>query len=167
MGMGRAALLGAVAGAAGTAAMDALWYWRYRRGGGTQGVVGWETADGTTSYKDASAPARTAQLAAKKLGGVDLPDSSARAATNLVHWSTGAAWGGAYGVVRELLPEAYRPVWAVGFGPVVWTQSYAVLGVLGIYEPIWTYSAKVLWQDLSAHLAYGLTTAATYELLDR
>jgi hypothetical protein len=42
----RDAAIGAAAGALGTAAMDALWYARYRRGGGHGDFVGWETSAG-------------------------------------------------------------------------------------------------------------------------
>ena len=31
-----------------------------------------------------------------------------------------------------------------------------------LYEPIWKYDVKTLANDLSAHLVYGLTTAAAY-----
>lgn len=154
---------GVAAGAAGTLAMDALWYVRYRRGGGTQGVVAWETAAGTEGYAQASAPARTAQLAARRLAHVELGDATARAATNVMHWATGSGWGGVYGAGRAVLPTRWQLSWALGFGPLVFASSYAMLGAVGIYQPIWTYSRSVLWQDFSAHLAYGLTTAATYE----
>lgn len=43
---------GALAGAVGTAAMDALWFARYRRGGGQQGPLAWETAEGVDSWDD-------------------------------------------------------------------------------------------------------------------
>jgi hypothetical protein len=33
-----------------------------------------------------------------------------------------------------------------------------------LYEPIWKYDAKTLANDLSAHLVYGLVTAAAWEL---
>jgi hypothetical protein len=36
-----------------------------------------------------------------------------------------------------------------------------------LYKPIWEYDAETLAKDLSAHLAYGLATAATFGLLER
>jgi hypothetical protein len=36
-----AVALGAVAGAVGTAAMDLVWFYRYRKGGGQQGLLAW------------------------------------------------------------------------------------------------------------------------------
>jgi len=41
-----AVVLGAAAGAVGTAAMDLVWFSRYRRGGGDQRLLAWETAEG-------------------------------------------------------------------------------------------------------------------------
>jgi hypothetical protein len=39
--------------------------------------------------------------------------------------------------------------------------AYALLPMLGVYKPIWEYDARTIWQDLSAHLVYGVTTATT------
>jgi hypothetical protein len=38
------------------------------------------------------------------------------------------------------------------------------LGALArrLYKPIWEYDLPTLWKDLSAHLVYGLGTAATF-----
>lgn len=167
MGVMRAAIAGSLAGAVGTLAMDLLWYRRFRSGGGEQAFVDWETAAGTTDYEHASAPAKTAQLASQKLLHKDLPDSTARAATNGMHWAMGTGWGKAYGLAAHVLPDTWRPVQAVAFGPTVFAFSYLALGAAGIYQPIWTYSRGVLWQDFSAHLTYGLTTAAVYQVLEQ
>ncbi len=53
-----AVVKGAIAGAAGTLAMDLLWYTRYRRGGGETGFIDWELSSSTTSYEKAAAPAQ-------------------------------------------------------------------------------------------------------------
>lgn len=165
MSVVRAAIAGAIAGAAGTLAMDLLWYRRYRAGGGEQAFPAWETAEGTADYEHASAPAKTAQFAARQVLRRDLPDSTARAATNGMHWATGVGWGKAYGLAAHALPASWRPVQALAFGPAVFAFSYASLGAIGIYQPIWTYPRAVLLQDFSAHLTYGLTTAAVYQVI--
>jgi hypothetical protein len=51
-----AVVRGVLAGAAGTAIMDAVWYARYRRDGGTSGFPEWETAAGLDSFQGAPAP---------------------------------------------------------------------------------------------------------------
>ena len=42
---------------------------------------------------------------------------------------------------------------------------YAVLPAAGLYKPITEYDRVTLAKDLSAHLVYGLTTAATFKAL--
>ena len=34
-----------------------------------------------------------------------------------------------------------------------------------LYKPIWEYDLPTLGKDLSAHLVYGLSTAAAFKLL--
>jgi hypothetical protein len=36
-----------------------------------------------------------------------------------------------------------------------------------LYEPIWAYDRKTLADDLSAHLVYGLATAAALQAMAR
>lgn len=42
--------------------------------------------------------------------------------------------------------------------------SYAVLPSAGLYKPIWEYDGDTLFKDLTAHLVYGLGTAAAFFL---
>lgn len=159
----RSAFFGAVAGAAGTLAMDLVWYRRYRSGGGTQEFLPWETSEGTTSYDNAAAPARTA-LAAADLIGLDLPDRSARAVNNAVHWITGLAWGKVHGLASSSLGSA-NPLLGLGTAVLAWGTSYAVLPKLGVYDRITEYEPEVLWQDLSAHLVFGAALGLTYRAI--
>jgi hypothetical protein len=41
-------------------------------------------------------------------------------------------------------------------------NGYVVLAAAELYEPIWKYDLKALGNDLSAHLVYGLATAAAW-----
>ncbi len=43
-------------------------------------------------------------------------------------------------------------------------RLYVVLPAAKLYQPIWTYDVKTLADDLSAHLVYGLVTAAAWRL---
>ena len=54
----RALVTGAVAGTAGTLAMDLLWYRRYKHNGGEDGFLEWEFSSGTANYEQAAAPAQ-------------------------------------------------------------------------------------------------------------
>ncbi len=161
----RNVMMGAMAGAAGTLAMDLVWYRRYRRGGGSQTFAGWETSEGTTDFESAAAPAQTAKAVAE-LAGIELPETSARLANNVVHWVTGIGWGKAHAVAASVLGTTtplLGPVTAV----VAWATSYTVLPLLGVYKPITEYDRATLWQDLSAHLSFGATLGVTYRLLAR
>ena len=156
MGLIAAAARGAVAGAVATAAMDAVWFRRYRAGGGDQRLLEWEFSAPATDFgEDAPAPARVANRIADA-AGVSLPPSAVGPANNIVHWMTGVGWGKAAGVAAALIPA---PALAVGVatGLAAWTTSYAVLGKLGIYRPITEYDRQTLAQDLSAHVVFGTT----------
>ena len=57
-------------------------------------------------------------------------------------------------------------VWfGLPFGAGVWGSGYVVLPAAGLYQPIWEYDRRTLANDLSAHLVYGLTTAAVFRVL--
>lgn len=157
---------GALAGAVGTAAMDALWFARYRRGGGQQGPLGWETADGVDSWDDVPVPGQVGKRLVEGFLGRPLPERWARVTTNVMHWAYGVAWGAQYGIVAGSTARP-RAVWGVALGSVVWTSGYAVLPFSGLYKPIWQYDAKTLAKDLSAHLVYGATAGAAFAVLAR
>jgi hypothetical protein len=159
----RLALAGAVAGALGTFAMDLVWYRRFRAGGGSQRFVAWETSEGTDGFENAAAPARTAKVVAG-FAGVDLPDTTARAVNNAVHWTTGIGWGKAHGLAAGVLGTT-NPLLGLVTGVVAWATSYAVLPRLGVYQPMSEYDRDVLWQDLSAHLVYGAVVGIIFRVL--
>jgi hypothetical protein len=153
-----------VAGAAGTAAMDLVWYVRYRRGGGDQGFWAWETAEGLDSWEKASAPGKVGKLIAERVLGHEPPANWARALTNLMHWVTGIGWGAQYGLVvgsKPVPPLVAGPV----LGSVVWANGYVVLPVLKVYKPIWEYDVETLTKDWTAHLVYGTTAAAVFSAI--
>lgn len=164
----RSAAAGALAGAAGTAAMDALWYGRSRRGGSTQGLIEWELAAGTSSWDDVSAPGQVGRLVLEKATGSEPPDRWARPAQNVVHWLTGISWGAQFGIALALAGVRHpRRWWGLGLGATAWGASYAILPKLDIYKPITDYDVGTLARDLSAHLLYGATVGVTYAAANR
>jgi hypothetical protein len=44
-------------------------------------------------------------------------------------------------------------------------SDYVVLPLMKLYKPAWRYPVRTLADDLTAHLAYGVATAATFRLL--
>jgi hypothetical protein len=157
---------GLIAGTAGTAAMDALLFSRYRRGGGTEAPPDWETSAGVTDWDKAPAPALVGKRLIEGLFGVQLPPDRARLVNNVTHWGFGIVSGAGYGVIAASLRRP-RVLYGLLFGASVWSGGYVVLPLAKLYKPIWDYDAKTLADDLTVHLLYGLTTSATFALLSR
>lgn len=111
---------GAAAGLAGTLAMDALWYRRYRRGGGEDGFLDWELSSATASYEQAGAPAQVGKRIVEGYLQRELPPASAGMMNNAVHLLTGVAWGATHAIVTTSTraPRA-------GTGPVTGATAWA------------------------------------------
>jgi hypothetical protein len=155
---------GLVAGAAGTAAMDALLFARYRHGGGTSSAEEWELSNGLSSWEEAPAPAQVGKRLVEGLFDRKLPPTQARLVNNLTHWAFGMLAGSQYGIVAGSLPRP-RVLYGLPFGATVWATGYVVLPAAKLYQPIWKYDRKTLAEDLSAHLVYGVATAGALRLL--
>ena len=165
-GLVRNLVAGAVAGAVGTAAMDVVQYRRARRQGDGEPFWRWELAAGVTSFDEASAPGRIGQKVERLVLRRPPPDRWARTTTNVVHWATGIGWAVQYGALAGR--TAGHP-WAraLALGPAVWLSGYAVLPLVGVYQPIWKYDVRTLAEDLSAHLVYGAVTSSVFAVLTR
>jgi hypothetical protein len=155
---------GVIAGAVGTAAMDALLFKRYRRGGGDQAVGEWEFSEGLSSWEDAPAPAKVGKRLVEGLFRIEIPPSRVPLVNNVTHWAFGMLSGAQYGVVAGSLRKP-RVAYGLPFGASVWAGGYVVLPAAMLYKPIWDYDTKTLAEDLSAHLVYGFATAAAFRLL--
>jgi hypothetical protein len=149
-----------VAAAAGTLAMDLLWYARYRHGGGNDRFADWELSTTTHDWEHAGAPAQMGRLIAKAVLRVDLPDEVAGLTNNIVHWATGGQWGALYGLVAG--SAGANPLGVVVLGTAAWSASYAVLPLAKLYKPVWEYDLRTLAQDYSAHLVFGTVTGAAF-----
>jgi hypothetical protein len=156
--------VGALAGAAGTVAMDLFLYQRYRREGGKESPWQWELAAGVMSWDEASAPGQLGQKLERVVTGRPPPDAWARATTNLVHWATGVGWGIQYGALAART-SGHPWLRVVATGPAVWLIGYVVLPLAKVYKPIWRYEARTLGKDLSAHLIYGVATSVAFTAL--
>lgn len=159
-----AVVRGLLAGAVGTAAMDALLFFRYRRGGGTSSPEDWEFSEGLSSWKDAPAPAQVGKRLTEGLFDIRLPPTRAPLVNNVTHWGYGVLGGAQYGLIVGSLPK-HRVGYGLPFGASVWLSGYLVLPLAKLYKPIWEYDRKTLAKDLSAHLVYGLATATAMRLL--
>jgi hypothetical protein len=155
---------GLLAGAAGTAAMDALWFARYRRGDGASSPLAWEFSADIPEWEQAPAPAQVGKRLVEGLFQVQLPARRAGLMNNVTHWGYGMLAGLQYGVVAGSL-RAPRILYGLPFGATVWAAGYVVLPAAKLYQPIWEYDRKTLAKDLSAHLVFGLGTATALHLL--
>lgn len=155
---------GLLAGAVGTAAMDAFLFARYVREGGESSAWEWETSAALTDWEQAPAPAHVGKRLVEGLFGIELAPTRARLVNNAMHWGYGLLNGALYGIVAESLP-AQRIRYGLPFGATVWAGDYVILPAAKLYEPIWKYDARTLANDLSAHLVYGLGTATALRLL--
>jgi hypothetical protein len=152
-----------LAGAVGTLAMDTLLYVRYRRGDGKSGFFRWEFSADVLSWDQAPAPAQVGKRLYEGLFRRELPDHRAALVNNLMHWGYGIANAVPYAVLAGSAPGT-KVRYGAPFGAGVWATSYVVLPAAGLYKPIWEYESPILAKDLSAHLVYGLTTAAVFKL---
>jgi hypothetical protein len=155
---------GLVAGVVGTAAMDGLLFGRYRRGGGKTGFAAWEFSSGLMSWDDAPAPAQVGKRLIEGLFERKLPPERVPLVNNVTHWGYGVLGAVQYALVAASLRRP-RVAYGLPFGASVWAASYVVLPAAKLYKPIWEYDRVTLAQDLSAHLVYGLATAATFQLV--
>ncbi len=158
-----AVVRGAMAGAVGIVALDAVNYAQYRAGGGTDGPLEWEFTATLDSWDKAPAPALVGKRLYEGLLQRELPPSSARLVNNVTHWGYGMFWGAQYGVVAASIRP--RRLQGPQFGTVVWLSGYVVLPLAKLYKPIWEYDARSLLKDWSGHLAYGSATAAAFAVL--
>jgi hypothetical protein len=159
-----AVVRGLAAGVVGTAAMDALLFARYRRGGGETGLAAWEFSSGLKSWDEAPAPAQVGRRLVKALFDRELSAERVPVVNNMTHWGYGLLGAAQYGLLAGSLRRP-RVGYGLAFGAGVWGTSYVVLPAAKLYKPIWEYDRVTLAKDLSAHLVYGLATAAAFRLL--
>ena len=151
---------GLVTGVAGTIAMDALWYWRYRKDGGTAGPLAWEF-QAPDSWESAPAPAQVGRRLAEGSLGRPLPRGAIGPTTVIMHWGYGSGWGAVFGLVADqpsVAPSPGAHCSAAGSGQPItrcsrWAGSTSRSG------------STTSRQDLSAHLVYGTTTGLAFNLL--
>ena len=100
---------------------------------------------------------------------VGVPARRARSAAVSTPGNTSVSAVGCTGHARnhtgQMLLRSPRLRYGPPFGAGVWATGYVVLPALGVYHPIWEYDLTTLGKDLSAHLVFGLGTAAAFRVL--
>src|SRR3954470_20981495 len=152
----RRVVAGAIAGVAGTLAMDLVWYRRARAGGADDAFAEWEVVRDLDSWDDAPAPGQMGRRILAAVTGSDPPAERAAVVSNIMHWAYGTSWAAGYALLLRR-----RPWWAgAALGTTVWASDYVTLPLAGVYEPIWKYDVPTLAKDLSAHVVFGIATDA-------
>jgi Protein of unknown function (DUF1440) len=146
--------------------MDLLLFARYKRGGGSDPLPSWEFSSGVDTWEAAPAPAQVGRRLVEGLFERKLPDGRAALVNNVTHWAFGIFAGAQYGLLAGSVRRP-RTLYGLPFGAGVWATGYAVLPAAGLYKQIWEYDFPTLAKDLSAHLLYGVSTAATFGVLLR
>lgn len=96
------------------------------------------------------------------------PDKATKSElSNLVHWSYGVLQGGVYGVMQPVLGDNVLVSGAL-FGTGLWLLGDELaVPLLGLQDGPSAAPPSTHVNRLALHLAYGITTAATTQLLKR
>ncbi|KQN82862.1 hypothetical protein ASE90_08785 [Sphingomonas sp. Leaf67] len=114
---------------------------------------------------DDPATVKAADKVAIATTGDRIPDAYRPQAGQAVHYLTGAALGGLYGVLTE-----YRPQAASGFGSLYGIATSALLDetvvpATGLGSPPWETSAATHAYGALAHLVFGVSLEGARSLL--
>lgn len=149
-------LRGAIAGAAGTIALDLTTYGDMLiRGRGASGV-----------------PARMSGVLADHLGLAlletrnegDVADNRREAAGALLGYTTGVGIGLVYGLLRAQSDRRTSSLAGAAVGLSAMAASDVPIALTGVSDPA-TWSTTDWLSDLIPHLVYGLVTVAVYDAL--
>jgi hypothetical protein len=154
--MARNLLVGTIAGAAGTMALDLTTY-------------------GDMLLRGRPASNVPAQIAATVAGaaGIDLAaggatpeqtESRRNALGALLGYLTGIGIGAAYGLLRPKLRSVPPPLAGVALGLAAMAASDVPIAATGASDPR-TWGVSGWLSDLIPHLVYGLVTAATFHVV--
>ena len=153
------AVRGAAAGAVGTWVMDLV----------TTGLLNAQSPE-VTAREEAARPNGKGSVEnlierLESMTGVELSDSQRTLAAQAIHYGLGVVPGAAYGVLRDRVPilGAGRGL-LYGLALFVGNDEYmnTRLGLAGSYGD---YPIETHWRGFVGHLALGLTTDTTIEVL--
>lgn len=152
-------LLGALAGAVGTWLMDLV----------TTGLLEGQSKESLQREKEASPNGKNsvANLVDRIEGvaGVSLKVDQRSMATEAIHYGLGVLPGALYGSLRNRLPllGAGR---GVVYGLILWAVNDEFLNArLGLSGPFAAYPLITHWRGLVGHIALGVATDATIDVL--
>lgn len=111
---------------------------------------------GDTKEQD-DATVETAKAISENVFGHELQESEKRPAGAAVHYAFGAASGGVYGAVAEVVPQVTTAA-GLPFGGAVWLFGDEItVPLLGLAKPPTEYPLSTHVYALASHLVYGAT----------
>lgn len=153
MGLGEAALKGALASVVGGLAMKLVWEAEERALLDAPERLGSPTKQAVTA------------MAARR--GRTLSDRQTTLAATALYLGSMAQWGALYGIVQNRLQPPHQ-LHGLVLGALVYAANFPGFGVLpklDVYLPPSGQSKAQAAIPIGAHVAYGITTAAAYRAL--
>lgn len=118
-------------------------------------------ASGESKEQQDDATVKAARAISEGVFGYELKDSEKRAAGAAVHYAFGAATGGLYGAVAEVVPSVTTAA-GLPFGTAFWlVADETAVPLLGLSKGPREYALSTHAYALASHLVYGLTAELT------
>jgi hypothetical protein len=118
--------------------------------------------------EDAVRPGEPAQLAAQKLSrllGLSLNEQQVQTLATTIHLATGLSWGPVYAFLRRFANLDPITAGLATGASMSLILDQGLTPLLGLSAPNRAYPLVTHLRGFVAHLAYGLATAATVELI--
>ncbi len=165
------ALAGMAGGAAGTAAMDLYMKAAGKVPGGQNRQPQPKTHDvslfGRKHEEGESATAALGRIAYQAVKHREPDPETKNKLSEAVHWIYGVKLGAAYGLLQGRTGKGYL-LGGLAFGAALWLIGDEIaVPLLGLAEGPKAYAVGLHAQALGAHLAYGVVTAGTTQLVER
>lgn len=114
-------------------------------------------SQGGDSKEQDDATVETAKAISENVFGHELQESEKKPAGAAVHYAFGAASGGVYGAVAEVVPQVTTAA-GLPFGSAVWLLGDEItVPLLGLAKPPTEYPLSTHVYALASHLVYGAT----------
>ena len=128
------------------------------------GAIGGLLATAVKSFAEKIYPHRThgepepPDVAAEKLAGHPLDETSKAIASESIHWVFGTAAGALYGVLAELYPAVTSKSGAT-FGLTLMSVTHqGALPAFGLSEPVEDQTVRERTSESATHILYGVVT---------
>ncbi len=174
------AVLGAAAGVLGTVVMNRFWKvlakvtpdrqqdGQARPGREHEGPLDDLSVGESYHRAEESATETAARVAYQKVSGEEPSKETRKALASEVHWATGMALGGLYGLIRGNAHNGLDLGGGLAFGTAAWfVNDELAVPMLGLSAGPTAHSLKDHASALGAHAAFGVATAAAAQVMEK